>query len=243
MTWRRSFATLFCLAATMSCGEASVDGRDEAAASGDPSAARPGAERRLPGDTTTRAGPMIHPRRDPTTAGAADTTPTRADTERTAGPDAPAATPVDTATWSIGTVSAPPTVSYAPLPVLTALRTGTHAGYERLTLELGEASGLPSYHVQYVDRPLIECGSGNQLVPVGDAWLELRLEPAAAHTEAGQPTIGAREIVVGGPLLLRVHRTCDFEGVVSLVMALAAPNPYRVLTLSDPWRIVVDVRR
>jgi hypothetical protein len=29
---------------------------------------------------------------------------------------------------------------------------------------------------------------------------------------------------------------------VSIVLALTSPNPYRVMTLDDPPRIVVDVR-
>lgn len=166
-----------------------------------------------------------------------------------AEPDAPLAestlvAAVDTASWTVGATSAPARLAAPPLPVLTDLSTVTHPGYERLTVELrGDAPGPPGYRVEYIDRPLIECGSGTQIFPVGDAWLALRLEPAAAHTAAGQPTLGAREIEVGGPLLLRVYRTCNFEGVVTFVMALAAPNRYRVLTLPDPWRIVVDVER
>jgi hypothetical protein len=221
VTMRRRSAALLGLMAAMSCGR--DPGQDDAADGG-------GADSALAAPTAdSAAGPMIHPP-GPGVPGAV-------------GDSAPVGVAPDTAVWTTGRAFAPPTVAYAPLPVLTALRTGTHAAYERLTVEMGEAAGLPSYNAEYVDRPLIECGSGNQVFPVGDAWLELRLEPAAAHTEAGQPTLGEREIPVGGPLLLRVHRTCDFEGVVTLVLALAAPNPFRVLTLADPWRIVLDVQR
>ena len=155
-----------------------------------------------------------------------------------------AAGPADTAIWTVGVTSAPPDVGAPPLPVLTALRTGTHPDHERIVVEIGpEASGRPGYQVEYVDRPLVECGSGRQIFPVADAWLELRLEPAAAHTEEGRPTLGARELPLDGALLRRVYRTCDFEGIVVLVMALSEPNPYRVFKLADPWRIVVDVER
>ena len=177
--------------------------------------------------------------------GESDQDPPAADTTTaTATATATEPDPTDTATWTVGMTAAPESVGAPPMPVLTALRTGTHPDYERMTVEIGpEASGPPGYRVEYIDRPLTECGSGNQIFPVGDAWLELRLEPAAAHTEAGQPTLGAREIAVQGRLLLRIYRTCDFEGVVTLVMALASPNPYRVSTLADPWRIAVDVER
>lgn len=161
--------------------------------------------------------------------------------------------PTDTASWSIGVTSAPSTATAPTLPVLTAVRAGTHPDYERVTLELAGSpdggstadvpSGRPGYKLEYVDRPLRACGSGDEIFPVGDAWLEIRLEPAAAHTEAGQPTLGPREVHVDGPLLQRIYRTCDFEGIVVHVLALASPNEYRVFTLEDPTRIVVDVRR
>jgi hypothetical protein len=129
------------------------------------------------------------------------------------------------------------------LPVLTALRSGVHSEYERFTVELDAPGGLPGYHLEYVDRPLHDCGSGEPTYPVGDAWLELRLDPAAAHTAAGQPTLGGRDTALGLDLLLRVYRTCDFEGVVTLVLAVSEPNPFRVLRLAHPARIVVDVER
>jgi hypothetical protein len=167
----------------------------------------------------------------------------------TANPPAPEPTnpsaTADSTDWTIGVLSAPSTVTGGPprLPVLTALRSGVHAEYERFTVELDVAGGLPGYHLEYVDRPLHDCGSGEPTYPVGDAWLELRLEPAAAHTEAGQPTLGGRDITLDHDLLRRVYRTCDFEGVVTLVLAVSEPNPFRVLTLADPARIVVDVER
>ena len=178
------------------------------------------------------------------------------DAARPDGSAAPVAVPVEAGTaapgpvavaesgdWTIGVLSAPPTVTGGPVPVLTEIRTGTHPEYERFTAELRAAEGLPGYHVEYIDRPLHECGSGKQVFPVGDAWLELRLEPAAAHTEAGEATLGAREIAVDATLLRRIYRTCDFEAVVVHVLALSAPNPFRVLTLSGPPRIVVDIQR
>ncbi len=153
--------------------------------------------------------------------------------------------PADTATWSTGTTEVAAGAPGPPIPVLTALRTGTHDEGARVTFEVDAQlmSARPGYHVEYVDRPLIACGSGEQIFPVGDAWLRVRMSPAAAHTASGEATLGPREIAVDGPLLLRIYRTCDFEGVVTHVLALSAPNPYRVFTLENPLRIVVDVER
>jgi hypothetical protein len=123
-----------------------------------------------------------------------------------------------------------------------AVRTAAQDGFDRITIELGPGSGLPGYHVEYVDRPLIQCGSGQEIHPIGSAWLELRLYPANAHTEAGAPTLPGREIPLQGRLLRRMYLTCDFEAVTTLVSAVEAPNPYRVFTLAGPPRIVIDVR-
>ena len=163
----------------------------------------------------------------------------------TAAAAAPAPAPPDSTEWTIGTLSAPSTVTGGapPLPVLTALRTGVHPEYERVTIELQSGGGLPGYRIEYVDRPLHDCGSGEPTYPVGDAWLEIRLEPAAAHTEEGRATLGTRDLPVDQRLLRRIYRTCDFEGIVTLVLALSEPNPFRVLTLDGPPRIAVDVRR
>ena len=111
-----------------------------------------------------------------------------------------------------------------------------------MTVELGSGDWLPGYHAEYVDRPLHQCASGDAIYPVGDAWLELRLEPAQAHTEEGAPTLPGRELEAAGEGLLKVYVTCDFEGVVALVLAVERPNHFRVLTLASPARIVVDVQ-
>lgn len=177
------------------------------------------------------------------------------------GPDAGSASP-PLPDWTLGTVSAPTTVTGGPVPVITGLRTGSHPDFDRVTVALGVGTGdpgapsrdsgagappgaeaFPGYRAAYVDRPLHECGSGRQIHPVGDGWLELRLEPAAAHTEAGEPTLPGRETAVDGALLRRIYRTCDFEAVVTFVLAVSSPEPFRVFTLPDPPRVVVDVRR
>lgn len=165
---------------------------------------------------------------------------------RPADPAPPrAAALADSTDWTIGLLEAPSTLDDGPppVPVLTALRAGVHPDWERATFELEGAAGLPGYRIEYVDRPLYDCGSGEPTYPVGDAWLEVRFYPAAAHTEEGRPTLGARDLAVDQPLLRHIYRTCDFEAVVVHVLALSAPNAFRVMTLADPVRIVVDVRR
>jgi hypothetical protein len=42
--------------------------------------------------------------------------------------------------------------------------------------------------------------------------------------------------------LYELELTCDFEAVVTWVLGLESPNRYQVRELSNPPRLVVDVR-
>jgi hypothetical protein len=140
-------------------------------------------------------------------------------------------------TWTAGVVGVErPAVGVA---VLDAVRTARHEGFDRVVFEL--SSAVPGYHLEYVDRPVRSCGSGEPVPLPGDGWLEVRLEPAAAHTEAGSPTVG-REVAVDLANVERLVLTCDFEAIVTWVLAVGSPNEFRVSELTGPPRLVVDVR-
>lgn len=137
-------------------------------------------------------------------------------------------------------------ITYRPprgvgVATLRAVRTAFHDGYDRVVFEF-EGERLPGYHIEYIDRPVRQCASGEVVPLAGDAWLRVRMEPAQAHTEAGEPTIAERALTPGLPNLKELKLTCDFEAQVEWVLGLASPNPYRVLELSGPPRLVVDVR-
>jgi hypothetical protein len=146
--------------------------------------------------------------------------------------------------WTRGTIESASTVREA-VGLLTAVRTGRHEEFERIVLELSDAGiGVPGYHVSYVDRPLIQCGSGEQIHPVGDAWLEIRMEPLHAHTPEGQPTVSHRPVRTSGlENLAALYMTCDFEAVTTLVAAVRSPREFRAFHLETPRRIVLDVRK
>jgi len=126
------------------------------------------------------------------------------------------------------------------MATLGAVRTARNDGFDRVVFEFVGAQ-RPGYHVEYVDRPVRQCGSGAVVPLEGQGWLQVRFEPAQAHTEAGTPTIVARRMSPALPVLRELAMTCDFEGQVEWVLAVARPNRYRVLELSNPTRVVVDV--
>jgi hypothetical protein len=121
----------------------------------------------------------------------------------------------------------------------TGLRAAAHDGFDRVVFEF--QGGVPGYHLEYVDRPVRDCGEGSPRPIAGDAWLEVRMTPANAHTEEGKPTISQREIAPGLPNVREIERTCDFEAVVTWVIGVDSPNRYRAFELKDPARLVVDI--
>lgn len=140
--------------------------------------------------------------------------------------------------WTAGIVDRPQL--NAPAALLVAVRNGTRDGFDRVVFEFKER--VPGYHIEYIDQPVRQCGSGNVTPMAGDGWLEVRMFLANAHTEAGLSTVAERERAPNLPVLSELELTCDFEAVVTWVLGVESPNRYRVRELSNPPRIVVDVQ-
>lgn len=124
--------------------------------------------------------------------------------------------------------------------LLQAVRTARHDGYDRIVLEFDGA--VPEYAVQYASPPLHQCGSGRPVELDSGAILQIELRGTNAHTEQGEPTVADRDRSPGLPVLEQARLTCDFEAVVEWVLGLDQRVPFRVLTLQDPPRLVVDLR-
>jgi hypothetical protein len=125
--------------------------------------------------------------------------------------------------------------------VLNAVRAASHPEYDRIVFEFA-GNALPGYHVEYVDKPVRSCGSGEVVPLTGDGWLEIRMTPAAAHDDTGQSTVKTREISLGLAIVKELKLTCDFEADVTWVAGVSSPNKYRVLELANPTRLVVDIK-
>jgi hypothetical protein len=124
---------------------------------------------------------------------------------------------------------------------LTDVRTARQANFDRVVFEFA-GDTLPGYHVEYIDKPVRQCGSGNVVYIDGDGWLRIRLTPAQAHTDAGEATVKDRSRALGYPVLKELESICDFEANVEWVMGVSSPNRYRALELSSPARLVIDIK-
>lgn len=121
------------------------------------------------------------------------------------------------------------------------VRTARNEGFDRVVLQI-DGARVPGYRVEYVDRPVRQCGSGNPVEIAGQGALAITLNGAAAHDDRGNATVADRERRLNLPVMRELEFTCDFEGQVQVVVGVAAPNRYRVIELSNPTRLAVDVQ-
>lgn len=127
-----------------------------------------------------------------------------------------------------------------PTPTLVDVRATHQDGWDRVVFEF--RGGVPQRSdVAYVDR-LVADGSGLPVRLAGRAVLQVRFERAQAHTDAGVPTAAPRRAAYPLRNLMTAVRSGDFEAVTTYGLGLAKRTPFRVRTLTDPDRVVVEVR-
>jgi hypothetical protein len=172
----------------------------------------------------------------PTSAGVAGSTGPSGDLR--AGAPAPLAACVTT--WG-SLPEARPGLVAGPL---TNLRSGQHACFDRLVVDLrGKA---PGYRVAYVDA-LVQQGSGVVYPVRGGAKIKITVNAPSSDangTVVYQPANPAEAVPVGGYRTLRQVRWMgSFEGYSEFGVGVRARLPFRVFTLTDATgsRLVVDV--
>src|SRR5664280_1517618 len=183
--------------------------------------------------TTTTASPRSAPTPSTPTGSATATTPTLS-------PTAPASHvaaigPV----WPIE----PRTIAASPghgAAVLTAVRTGQHGSFERLTLQF--ASSYGEANVGYV--PVVHADPSDRVVPLqGRSYLQVVVHGAVAHWSATPiaPYTGPSTVTPGYPTLKHVYLAGDFEAVLSFGIGLDRTAGFQVTRLQSPYRLVVDI--
>jgi hypothetical protein len=125
-------------------------------------------------------------------------------------------------------------------PKIVNLRVSGHARFDRIVIDV--EGRRPSYRIRYVDQ-LSYDGSGNPVPLKGKRKLAIFLEPARAHNDNGDNVyVGPRLKQYQLPMLRGVAFTGDFEGVVSFGFTARRKDGYRTFTLTNPSRVVIDLK-
>lgn len=125
---------------------------------------------------------------------------------------------------------------------VTQVRVGAHDTYDRVVFEVA-GTGTPGWDVRYVDRATDEA-SGKQVDLSGDGVLQVVVTGTAYPYETGQTEWSAGPITTEGyAQLWEVDLLGTFEARTQAFVGLKdAGVPYRVFSLADPTRVVVDVQ-
>jgi hypothetical protein len=157
--------------------------------------------------------------------------------------ETPTGTPGGQFEGSTDTVEVPAPANQGPSR-LVAMRAAAQQGFDRIVFEFA-GNQIPGYKVEYVDEA-VQCGSGQDVTTfIGGgsapaAMLMVDMRPADAHNEQGQAT-APRDLSPQLQTIKRAFGTCDFEAVTTYVIALSGEEPFKVSTLNDPARLVIDI--
>lgn len=127
---------------------------------------------------------------------------------------------------------------------LVAVRAARQDGFDRVTFELG-GTGTPGWLVSYTATPTAD-GSGEPVSLKGTAFLSVVLRGVGLPDDTGVPPFGGsttRIAATGTRQVLEIAPGSVFEGQQQAYVALSgAKRPFRVFSLTNPARVVLDVR-
>lgn len=125
---------------------------------------------------------------------------------------------------------------------LVDIRVGAHDGFDRVVLEL-DGPDVPAWDVGYVDRALGD-PSGIVVDVDGDAVLQVLLHPVAYPEFGEDPYDGPQKVSAAATdVVAEAVLSSIFEGELQLFVGVnGGRQPFRVYGMSDPSRIVIEVR-
>ena len=126
-----------------------------------------------------------------------------------------------------------------PLALIDAVRTGTHPGYDRLTVEFQNGRTGTIEITPHANTQFVMDGSGATVTLAGKYGLLIKITGADNHTAFS----GSTDIKTPSyPGILEVRRVGDFEGTVQWAMGLSSNACYQTQILTGPTRLVVDIQ-
>jgi hypothetical protein len=123
---------------------------------------------------------------------------------------------------------------------LRQVRAADQNDFDRIVFEFKDQD-VPGYRIEYVPKITDEAGTERKLF--GKAFLRIDMNPAWAHSnETGAPSLAEREKRVNLSTIIEFKQVEDFEGVVSYALGLSRRKPFRVTEMSNPARLVIDIK-
>jgi hypothetical protein len=120
---------------------------------------------------------------------------------------------------------------------VTAVRAAAQSGYDRFVIQF--SGPVPRYEVQAQSgSTFVQDASGAPVTLQGSSGLVVVLR----NTSSAGSYTGPTDLHPNGTVLREARQVGDFEGVVHWALGLSHPACYRVTTLSNPSRLVIDIQ-
>jgi hypothetical protein len=155
----------------------------------------------------------------------------------TPAPPQPSPRPPDPPAWSRSPRVTPQT---DPAAQLTGIRTAQHANFDRVVFQF--RGRVPGYDVRYV--PAVTQDPSDQPIPLqGRAFIRVVLRHASTSPAPGGGPVPSfvGTITPGFQSLKQIKAAGDFEHYLTFGIGLDHRVGFRVFTLTDPSRVVIDV--
>ena len=125
-----------------------------------------------------------------------------------------------------------------PIAFIDMVRTGTHSGYDRITIEF--QNGVPAKVdvTTQSNATFTQGASGQSTTLAGNAGLLIVIHGADEHTAYS----GTTDFKTNYPVLLEARQMEDFEGTVQWGLGLSKSACYRAFFLTNPTRLVIDIQ-
>ena len=124
-------------------------------------------------------------------------------------------------------------------PLLTGIRASHHPGFDRVVFDF--FGGIPGRRTAQYVSTLTADGSGFPITIAGRAILQISFFPARGRTLDNTDTAPNRTVFALPNVITAVQSGDGFESVVSYGIGLAVRQPFRISTLSNPPRVVLDI--
>lgn len=186
----------------------------------------------LPTSTASVVTPTATPSPTPTGTPAATESPTTS----------PAASPTTTEAAPPFEANTEPDEHEAFGPIaVTDVRVGLHDGYDRIVFDI-EGEGEAGWMARYTDRAAAQ-GSGADIELEGDVVLDISVTGAALPFDIDATPFAAERVDPGDlAVVLDIANDNIFEGNHHFVIGLSDRTPFRVFSLDDPQRVVLDIQ-
>jgi hypothetical protein len=120
---------------------------------------------------------------------------------------------------------------------VSSVRIAHHDGYDRLVIGFATSNAMPQYQLtQQATAHFVRDASGQPVTLDGSAGIRAVIRNA--DITPGAPT----DLKPALPAIREAAQIGNFERVVSYGVGLATPACFRVLELSGPTRLVIDVQ-